>query len=627
MSARSRSRLRFPTCAAVAVALSIGSLASARQAARDVAPRPAIGTASIAGTVVVNDADGHPIRRVTVTLNSAQPGQFAPRVAVTDDKGRFVFANLPAGAYSAPRAMKAGYVPATYGEKRPNGVGMPISLTEGQRLSIGLKMFKGAVITGMVRHQGRPVQGVQVQAIAVRIVDGVRTSGSVQGGSAQTDDRGTYRIHGIAPGEFVVSCTPRFASGELRPITDAEIQWAERQLQGQPGSTSATSGAAQTLPKPAQAITHTSVYFPGTTDATRAGVLTLEPGAERAGVDFELMFVPTAKIEGRVLDANGNPASNPQLNLVPRIDTNVMLGDSFFMLDMMMLNRATVADGRFSFAGIRPGEYTIAARAAERGAPIAPAGRGGGPAATLWASADITVNGEDQAGIELRLQPGMKLTGRVAFEAATLPVPTDFSRINVRLSAAPTASGVAVSVNIPSAIVGADGTFTLEGLSPGRYFMSASAPAVAPGTTGQWLLKSARVGDVDAADRPFDVVPNKDLSNIVLTFTDRISELTGTLLDGANRPTAAMSVILFGTDRSMWSQRSRRLRFPVRTGADGRFRFASVLPGEYFLAVLTDYEPGDLYKPEFLEQVAAASMKITIAEGEKKVQDLKIAGG
>jgi hypothetical protein len=135
------------------------------------------------------------------------------------------------------------------------------------------------------------------------------------------------------------------------------------------------------------------------------------------------------------------------------------------------------------------------------------------------------------------------------------------------------------------------------------------------------------VAGVDAADVPFDVRPDQDIANAVVTFTDKLAELSGTLLDAAGHPTPEFSIILFPFDKSMWSQRSRRLRAPVRASTDGKFKFTNLLPGEYYLAALTDFEPNDYYKPAFLEQVAAAAMKVTIAEGEKKVQDLKIAGG
>ena len=48
--------------------------------------------------------------------------------------------------------------------------------------------------------------------------------------------------------------------------------------------------------------------------------------------------------------------------------------------------------------------------------------------------------------------------------------------------------------------------------------------------------------------------------------------------------------------------------------------------GEYYVAAVTELEPGDLADPAFLEQLAAAAFKITLADGEKKQQDVKLGG-
>ena len=254
-------------------------------------------------------------------------------------------------------------------------------------------------------------------------------------------------------------------------------------------------------------------------------------------------------------------------------------------------------------------------------------GRGGSPPAmTLWASTDISVNGVDLTGIDLRLQPGMDLAGRIAFEASMLPIPTDLSRITVQLSPAPTA-GISVAVNAPRITPENDGTFNLEGIAPGRYLLSATQPVVGTTSGAAWSMKSVRLGDVDVTDGGFEIRPNEPTRNVVLTFTDKVTELSGTLLDPANRPSQALSIIMFSTDRSQWTSRSRRLRPPLRPGTDGKFKFTGLAPGEYFLAALGDFEQADVLKPDFLEQVAAAAMKITLAEGEKKVQDVRIAGG
>jgi hypothetical protein len=50
-------------------------------------------------------------------------------------------------------------------------------------------------------------------------------------------------------------------------------------------------------------------------------------------------------------------------------------------------------------------------------------------------------------------------------------------------------------------------------------------------------------------------------------------------------------------------------------------------PGNYLLAAVDDLDPQDLTDQKFLETVAGASLKLTLAEGEKKRQDLRLAGG
>jgi hypothetical protein len=45
------------------------------------------------------------------------------------------------------------------------------------------------------------------------------------------------------------------------------------------------------------------------------------------------------------------------------------------------------------------------------------------------------------------------------------------------------------------------------------------------------------------------------------------------------------------------------------------------------MAAVTDLLPADLTDPSFLDQLVATSFTLTIADGENKTQDLRIAGG
>ena len=144
-------------------------------------------------------------------------------------------------------------------------------------------------------------------------------------------------------------------------------------------------------------------------------------------------------------------------------------------------------------------------------------------------------------------------------------------------------------------------------------------------TAPVWSLKSVVSNGVDTLDSALEV-STADVSGIVITFTDRPTELSG-------RCSTPRDV----RRRSIGSSRSRRIarsgrwaRAALRTArpdSEGKFQVLGLPPGEYCLVAITDLDQADLADPTFLEQLAAASIKITLAEGEKKKQDLKLSGG
>ena len=63
---------------------------------------------------------------------------------------------------------------------------------------------------------------------------------------------------------------------------------------------------------------------------------------------------------------------------------------------------------------------------------------------------------------------------------------------------------------------------------------------------------------------------------------------------------------------------------PVRPATDGRFRVNGLLPGDYYLAVVTAVGQDESADPAFLEAILPSAIKITVAAGEARRQDLKI---
>ena len=57
---------------------------------------------------------------------------------------------------------------------------------------------------------------------------------------------------------------------------------------------------------------------------------------------------------------------------------------------------------------------------------------------------------------------------------------------------------------------------------------------------------------------------------------------------------------------------------------NGTYRLGGLLPGEYFLAAVADLDQADLTDEAFYDALAPAAIRLTLAAGERKVQDVQI---
>jgi hypothetical protein len=631
------------------------------QPPRDV-PLPTTGTSVVSGAVLLDDGSQQPVRHARVTLRSTETR--AERTSTTDDMGRFTIAAVPAGHYTV-LAQKPAYVTVYYGSKHPGrGPGTALTVGDGQVISdLSVKIPRGSVITGRVFDDfGAPVPNALIRVLQYRSVGGeqtlqpVATPGSPS--STQTDDRGVYRVYGLTPGSYVVSITPTSLVGvgsELRQLSTSEMQAALAAVQqgpsrSSPGGAGAggmsaphPTGVADATPPPVmppagRAVGYSTVYYPGTWSATDAQPLTLSAGQELSGIDVPLHLVPTARIDGIVLGPDGQPVPGVQLTMIP---VSVTLGGIVSFAPMR-----TTPDGKFSGQNIAPGHYLLSARAGGgpplgRGGvppppppPPAPPGAGGGgvafgaippapvfigAAAPLWAQQELDVMGEDIIGLTLSLQEGMTISGRVVFDGKALAPPTDLTRLAVQLVPA---SPRGITIGIQPAETDPSGNFTMTGVTPGKYRLTCTVPG---SQSGGWRLKSSVVDGHDTLDEALEIRPGQNIAGALLTFTDQMAELSGTLLDAAGKPAPGFTILVFSTNRAYWTSGSRRIPQPLQPSSDGKFKATGLPAGEYYLAAVTDLDPQDWGDPVFMDQVAAAAIKVTLGDGEKKVQDLKIA--
>jgi uncharacterized protein (DUF2141 family) len=548
--------------------------------------------------------------------NGSGNGLSLARTAMTDASGRYAFAKLPAGHFTLTFS-KNTFLAAAYGQKRPGAPGTTIVIDDGQQITANVALLRGGVISGTIYGtDGEPLARAQVSGWRYSMNGGTRRL--QQNNGTSTDDRGTYRLTNLQPGDYLVSATPNASDAQMAARMNPDASAIEQAIASgkvqPPSAPGFPSTVLVPVPQPQQGpmmmnlLAYLPTYHPGTPVPSSGQVIHITGGDEHIA-DITVQYTEAGSIQG---------------TLATPVKPGVMVRFSLTNADPTIetFNSASLdQSGKFTFRALAPGTYTVLAQTSPaqqqninfiNGAVI---GSNVGqpppqlsPEDRLWGSAVATVEGGTPTVVSISLRPGRSISGIVVFDMAK-PPDMSRSRMSVTLSTNGPMNGPA-----PQGAVETDGRFTIAGVAPGKYTLRVN---------GAGNLKSAMVGGVETLDVPLDFAATDDISDAVITVTDKLSELSGVVTESNGKPGMDYMIIAASTDDRFWTANSRRILLS-RTGVDGKYMFRNLPPGDYNVVVVTDFEQGSQYDPEFLRALNGAGTRVRVIDGGKVTQDLRV---
>ncbi len=661
--------------------------ALAQSAQRPSGATPAAATAAISG-VVKDGMTGRPLAGVVVSLRPPVGSSTAPLIQITrqltDDRGRFVFRDLPRGEGYSLSTTRPGYVDGAYGQAamlRPAGA---ISLRDGQWFSeADIVMWKPGAITGRVLDEfGDPMVGVFVRVLAQQLVAG--RPQLLAGPTGVTDDRGMYRVANLPPGAYLiqvpsVQSTVPVDAPAPSGSQDAAMRLLVPQAARQPrtdavldpvGPSRLVVGNYATPPpdEGGRAQAYPMTFYPAGSVSANAESIILGLGEERGGIDITVRPVPVSRIFG-TMQGPADAIAGLVLRLVPVGLEDLGNGSE-------AATALVASGGRFAFLNVAAGAYiidaprsplemTFGAGQSTAVLPQAPGSRLGGSQSgdiasgapgtgytrrsgqgedLYWTRTPVTVEGSDITNLTVALTRSLTLAGRFVYEGTTrvtieqIPImgvgvgrPATTTQTTQTTTPRPDRTPPVVaepangspSLGLPRSVFSAEGA--VQDTFRIEGLKGGEYVIRVPAGLGRYTIKSITIGGADYTSRPVDASAINGRGEVVITLTDKMTTVSGLVSDDQGVVTNA-AVIAFPVERDQWT----RYGFtPIRIKAApvaGRTGYVMKgLPAGTYNFIAVDPSLITAWQdPKFLERAAAAATRVTLEWDETRTVDLKM---
>jgi hypothetical protein len=304
------------------------------------------------------------------------------------------------------------------------------------------------------------------------------------------------------------------------------------------------------------------------------------------------------RVTGAVLNSQGAPVTGGVVTLVP---PGGQLGGAPGMATSGRID----GDGQFRINSVAPGRYVAQVRTQPpRGQQNA--------AAVEFGRQEVAVGAEDLHGVVILTGPGARVSGRITTDTSA---PPSFSARQLQVGARVVDLDQAAPAPGGNARVNDDWTFEIAQLFDPRVFR-VNAPQ-------DWALKEVTLNGQDITDTPVEFPPGQAVGGLEIVLTQKLSEVTGRVIDTRGTPITDATVVIFPADDERWMFQSRFIR-GVRTDQQGGFQVRGLPPYDRYLAVAVQgLETGQAGDPEFLASVVDQGTRFSLGEGESKAIELR----
>jgi len=331
-----------------------------------------------------------------------------------------------------------------------------------------------------------------------------------------------------------------------------------------------------------------TTFYPGATIPINAQPVHVDLDQDAQNVTFPLTSTPTAMISGMVVDGTGQPVTGAQVLMVQTHSGDVRAA-------FLARSGRIGSDGSFTFQHVPWGTYLLQAMTQ-----------------SSFGSLAISVDTPNVTGLQLNVSSGTKLQGRFILEGEAPPPPVGRARV------------------APMLVDFVSGPFIGRGLSPGRVnddwtFETSGLFGVgvvrAVGLSAPWTLKNATLNGRDVTDTPLDFRKG-DVNGLEITITSRSASLSGVVREGLSAISDYV-IIVFAVDSTKWAYPSRFVMM-TRPNQQGRFTVSGLVPETYLAIAVPAVDGAQWQDPVVLETLRPFATRVTLAEGEHKMQDLKL---